>query len=157
VVDSVDDSLSGSGAMRAEVERLRREAERQLGRAERRAQFWAYADVALGFPAALLAGVSGAAGLATADARVPAALLALVSAGLSAGAGFLRSDVRRIANKRSRQAWATVEAEACLVLARVPYLSREELQQELRILFESRRVAMAAYEGEALTEPPGGQ
>ncbi|MDQ0842916.1 hypothetical protein [Streptomyces sp. V1I6] len=80
--------------LRAEVERLRDEAAHQKGLAPRRAEFWTKAHIALGFPAALLAGTAGAAGLATADARIPAALLALASAGFTAGAGFLRSDAR---------------------------------------------------------------
>jgi hypothetical protein len=134
--------------LRAEVERLRDEATRQIGRADRRAHLWATIDIVLGLPAALLAAVSGAAGLANSDARVPAAFLALVAAGLSAGAGFLRSDTRRIANKRSRQAWAAVEAEAILVLTHHLYLDHEALAQALRTLFDRRGAAMAAYEAD---------
>ncbi len=74
------------------------------------------ADIALGFPAALLAGPAGAAGLASTDVRVPATLVALASAGFAAGAGFLRSDTRRRANKRARHAWASVEARAMVAL-----------------------------------------
>ncbi|MET7616076.1 hypothetical protein [Streptomyces sp. NPDC005408] len=133
---------TGTGRLRAEVERLRDEAMQQLNLADRRARIWVIVDIALGFPAALLAGASGAAALATADARVPAALLALVAAGFSAGAAFLRSDSRRIANKRARQAWASVEAEASLVL------TQEHLDREaLRALFGTRQAALAAYEG----------
>ncbi|MGW2689161.1 hypothetical protein ACWC6I_39125 [Streptomyces sp. NPDC001414] len=86
--------------LRAEIERLRDEATRQRALAHRRSEFWTKMDIALGFPAALLAGTAGTAGLASADARVPAALAALTSAGFAAGAGFLRSDTRRRANKR---------------------------------------------------------
>lgn len=127
---------------RAEVERLRDEAVRQLNIADRRAHFWTVVDICLGFPAALLAGVSGTAALASADARVPAAVLALLSAGFSAGAGFLRSDSRRVANKRARQAWAAVEAKASTVLV------QERVDCEaLRALFDARQAALAAYEG----------
>ena len=82
--------------------------------------------------------------MATADARVPAALIALASAGFAAGAGFLRSDARRIANKRARGAWADLEGRAGLKLA------HEQLTpDDLRELLECRQAALAAYEGEA--------
>lgn len=87
---------------RAEVERVLAEAERLERAAHLRVRFWTLMDVALGFPAAVLAALSGAAGLSSPGARVPAALLALVAAGFAAGAGFLRSDVRRAENRRSR-------------------------------------------------------
>ncbi|MFI2264105.1 hypothetical protein [Streptomyces tubercidicus] len=132
-----------SGRLRTEVERLRDEAIRQKDLAHRRADFWARADIALGFPAALLAGVSGAAGLASVDARIPAALVALTAAGCAAGAGFLRGDTRRVANKRARQAWASVEARARMKLAK-DQVDPEDLGEVL----ESRQVALAAYEGE---------
>ncbi|MGX7759715.1 hypothetical protein ACWQ06_13780 [Streptomyces angustmyceticus] len=137
-----------SNRPRAEVERLRDEATRQKDLAHRRAEFWVKADIALGFPAALLAGVSGAAGLASAAARVPAALVALVAAGFAAGAGFLRSDSRRLANKRARQAWAFVEARARMKLAK-----ERVLPEDLGEVLESRQAALAAYEGEE--SPPG--
>lgn len=132
-----------SRRLRTEVERLRDEATRQKKLAHRRAEFWAKADIALGFPAALLAAVSGAAALASADARVPAALGTLVSAGFAAGAAFLRSERRRLANKWSRQAWAAVEAKAAVLLA------REGIgPADLAELFEGRQAALAAYEGD---------
>ena len=128
---------------RAEVERLCDEATRQKDLAHRRAEFWVKVDIALGFPAALLAGVSGAAGLASVDARVPAALVALIAAGFAAGAAFLRGDSRRLANKRARQAWAFVEAKARMKLAQ-DRVAPEDLGEVL----ESRQAALAAYEGE---------
>ncbi|WP_149184088.1 hypothetical protein [Streptomyces sp. TRM49041] len=133
--------------LRAEVERLRDEAARQKNLAHRRADFWAKVDIGLGFPAAMLAGVSGAAGLASADARVPAALVALAAAGLAAGAAFLRSDSRRRANKRARQAWAAVEARASVTL-----LQERVAPDDLGELFEGRQAALVAYEGD---EPQG--
>ncbi|WP_328330526.1 MULTISPECIES: hypothetical protein [unclassified Streptomyces] len=137
--------LSGgpAGRLLAETERLRDEAHRKTTLANRRAAFWAVADIVLGFPAALLAAVSGAAGLATSDARTPAALLALTAAGLSAGAGFLRSDMRRMGHKRARKAWAALEGEATVAL------TQEHVDQEsLRSLFVMRQAALTAYEGD---------
>ncbi|MFI6951104.1 hypothetical protein [Streptomyces sp. NPDC050422] len=129
--------------LRDEIGRMRDEATRQRKLAHRRAEFWAKADIALGFPAALLAGTAGAAGLASADVRVPAALAALASAGFAAGAGFLHCDTRRRANKRARHAWASVEARAMLALAQehVPY-------ENLDDLLERRQAALASYDGE---------
>ncbi|MEU9321071.1 hypothetical protein [Streptomyces sp. NPDC048295] len=130
-------------SLRAGIERLRDEATRQRKLAHRRAEFWTRTDIALGFPAALLAGTAGAAGLASADVRVPAALAALASAGFAAGAGFLRSDTRRRANKRARHAWASVEARAMVALTR-EHLTHEDLGDVL----ECRQAALAAYDGE---------
>ncbi|MGW1884385.1 hypothetical protein [Streptomyces sp. NPDC001970] len=129
--------------LRAEIERLRDEATRQKTLAHRRAEFWAKADIALGFPAALLAGSAGAAGLATADARIPAALLALASAGFAAGAGFLRSATRCKANKRARHAWAAVEGMATVKLAQ-----EQPTPEALGELLGCRQAALNAYDGE---------
>lgn len=150
--DDGDPSPTQAARFRAEVETLRWEAARRVRIAHRRVQLWAYIDVALGFPAALLAGVSGAAGLATEDARVAAAVLALLAAGFASGAGFLRSDVRMVANKRARHAWAAMESEARILLARASHdgeLDPDVAQEELRSLFACRQTALAAYEGDA--------
>lgn len=129
--------------LRAEIERLRDEATHQKGLAHRRAEFWTKAHILLGFPAALLAGTAAAAGLATADARIPAALLALASAGFAAGAGFLRSDVRCRANKRARHAWAALEGRATVKLAH-EQLSAADLAE----LLDHRQAALSAYDAE---------
>ncbi|MER7723291.1 hypothetical protein [Streptomyces sp. NPDC096323] len=148
MVNSIDSTtrLNPDGLpqrLRAEIERMRDEATRQRKLAHRRAEFWARTDIVLGFPAALLAGTAGAAGLASADVRVPAALAALASAGFAAGAGFLRSDTRRRANKRARSAWASVEARAMVALAQ-EHVTHEALDG----LLECRQAALAAYDGE---------
>ncbi|MGW5057502.1 hypothetical protein ACWEQ2_09445 [Streptomyces sp. NPDC004096] len=129
--------------LRAEIERLRDEATHQRKLAHRRAEFWTKTEIVLGFPAALLAGTAGTAGLASADARVPAALAALASAGFAAGAGFLRSDTRRRANKRARHAWASVEAKATVALAQ-----QHVTPELLGDLLECRQTALAAYDAE---------
>lgn len=134
--------------LRSELQKLCDEAAKRGRNADHRVSFWAITDVALGFPAALLAGASGAAGLATADARVPAALLALVAAGLSAGAGFLRSDVRRENNKRSRRNWAAVEAEARIALATATRLSAPERREALRRVYDLRITAVSGQGAE---------
>ncbi|MCQ6552991.1 hypothetical protein NPS70_07230 [Streptomyces sp. C10-9-1] len=136
--------------LRAEIGRLRQEAVHQRRLAHRRAERWNAVHLLLGFPAALLAGTAGAAGLSSPAARVPAALIALASAGFAAGAGFLRGDVRRLANKRARGAWGAVEDAATLALSR-PHPSTDDLAALLRL----RQAALAAYDaGDA--QPSGG-
>ncbi|MCX4734356.1 hypothetical protein [Streptomyces sp. NBC_01363] len=139
----------GPTRLRVETEHLLEEARREVRNADRRVGFWTVVDIGLGFPTAVLAGVSGAAGLASADARVPAALLALVSAGLAAGSGFLRSDVKCAANRRSRRAWGEVEAKARLLLAQEPELDRVDGQEALRAIFQARQAALASRDASA--------
>ncbi|MEV6339488.1 hypothetical protein AB0M12_32820 [Nocardia vinacea] len=66
---------------------------------------WGRAYFVLGLPAAILAGVSGAAGLAEEQFRIAAAVIALISAGLSAAATFLNSDDRAAAASMMSAAW----------------------------------------------------
>lgn len=133
--------------VRAEIERVLAEAERRERGAHQLVRFWGVMNVGLGFPAAVLAGLSGAAGLSSPQARVPAALLALIAAGFSAGAGFLRSDVRRTENRRTRLAWAEVEAEARLLLTQESQLDREALQEAVRNLLDGRTRAIGTSLG----------
>ncbi|OCF88374.1 hypothetical protein [Nocardia brasiliensis] len=130
-------------AMRDQVDQLVDEAARQGRQARDWARFWNTTHIVLGFPAAVLAAISGATGLASADLRVPAALLALISAGLSAGAGFLRSDVRAAANSNRKRGWRALEAEARLVQVQEAYADPPALYGALRRLLEQRKAVMA--------------
>lgn len=125
-------------ALRAEVEKIITEAQVGARRAQRRAKLWHAVYLSLGFPAAVLAGISGAAGLASTDARVPAAILALLSAGFSAGSTFLRSDARHMTNLRRRYAWQDLETRARLALAYDAYEGPERLHTALLALHELR-------------------
>lgn len=125
-------------ALRAEVEKIITEAQIGARRAQRRAKLWHAVYLSLGFPAAVLAGISGAAGLASAGARVPAAVLALLSAGFAAGSTFLRSDARHMTNLRRRYAWQNLEIRARLVLAYDAYTGPERLHTALVVLHELR-------------------
>lgn len=56
-----------------------------------------------------------------------------------------------VANKRARQAWAALEAETRIMLARDAHeneLDPHVAQESLRSLFTHRQTALAAYEGE---------
>ncbi|MEU3958634.1 hypothetical protein AB0F42_02140 [Streptomyces buecherae] len=121
-----------------EVEQILTEAHIGARRAQRRSKLWNATFLFLGFPAAVLAGISGAAGLASAGARVPAAVLALLSAGFSAGSSFLRADARQMANLRRRYAWQNLETRARLVLAHEAYEGVERLHAALIGLLEVR-------------------
>lgn len=98
-------------ALRAEAEKLITETRIGARRTQRRAKLWHAARLSPGFPTAVLAGISGAAGLASAEARVPAAVPALLAAGFSAGSTFLRADARHMTNLRRRYVWR--EPETC--------------------------------------------
>ncbi|MER7345835.1 hypothetical protein ABT390_10550 [Streptomyces aurantiacus] len=141
-----DDGAAGDaghpeGRMRHLAEEVRQiAAESRIGarRAQRRSKLWNATYICLGFPAAVLAGISGAAGLASPGARVPAAILALLSAGFSAGSTFLRADARQMANLRRRYAWQNLETRARLVLAHEAYEGVEQLHTALVALLEMR-------------------
>lgn len=124
--------------LRNEVEKIAEEARIGASRAQRRSKLWNATYILLGFPAAVLAGISGAAGLASAGARVPAAILALLSAGFSAGATFLRSDARQLANLRRRYSWQDLETRARLVLAHEAFEGFDRLYAALTELIELR-------------------
>lgn len=149
-------------ALRAEVEKIIAEAQIGARRAQRRAKLWHGAYLSLGFPAAVLAGISGAAGLASAGARVPAAILALLAAGFSAGSTFLRADARHMTNLRRRYAWQNLETRARLVLAYDAYEGAEHLHtallglHELRAAVPSSALVLAEQQMPAFQPPVGG-
>ncbi|MFB6992048.1 MULTISPECIES: hypothetical protein [unclassified Streptomyces] len=138
-----------------EVGKIADEARTGAGRAQRRGKLWNATHLVLGFPAAVLAAISGAAGLASPGARVPAAVLALLAAGFSAGAAFLRAEARQLANLRRRYAWQEVEVRANLALAREAYMSEDDLYHALSQLLELRRaVPSSAIVMSELPAPP---
>ncbi|NBE56974.1 hypothetical protein, partial [Streptomyces boluensis] len=140
-VDGDSGGGQADGRMRhlsQEVEGIAAEARIGARRAQRRGKLWNATYICLGFPAAVLAGISGAAGLASPGARVPAAILALLAAGFSAGSTFLRADARQMANLRRRYAWQHLETRARLVLAHEAYEGVEELHTALVTLLELR-------------------
>jgi hypothetical protein len=148
-------------ALRAEVEKIVTEAQIGARRAQRRAKLWHAAYLSLGFPAAVLAGISGAAGLASAGARVTAAILALLAAGFSAGSTFLRADARHMTNLRRRYAWQNLETRARLVLAYDAYEGAEHLHiallglHELRAAVPSSALILAEQQAPSYQAPVG--
>jgi len=68
----------------------------------------------LGLPAAVLATVAGATGLASTAGRVAAAIIALVAAGLTTAATFLNSDNNQRRNIVMSAAWSELADDARL-------------------------------------------
>lgn len=80
----------------------------------RASRWWSRAYYFLGMPAAALAAVAGATGLISAAGRVPAAIIALVAAGLTAAATFLGSDENQERNIVMSAAWSELADDARL-------------------------------------------
>ena len=76
------------------------------------AKFWRGVNIIFGAPAAVLAAVSGATGLASVSNRVTAAYLALVSAGLGALVTALNADRRSTQAHSAANAYLEVQTAA---------------------------------------------
>lgn len=129
--------------LRSEISATVAEAARQGKRAERWAVWWNGTFLVLGLPSAILAALSGATGLASTTARVPAAVLALVSAGLAAASGFLRSDAKALEARRRSSAWRAFEADARQVAANEGYQSALEIARAWSFLQTRRKFILA--------------
>ncbi|MEU8718377.1 hypothetical protein [Streptomyces sp. NPDC048663] len=126
-----------------QVADLRTECEGQARKNRFRRQFWRLTHAALGLPAAVLAGISGATGLSSADARIPAAVLALVSAGLSAAIAFLKLEVHQRAAHARRRAYLALGVEARFALTRAASSGEPVPLTSYRNLLERRRMIIA--------------
>ena len=93
------------GLLRAELAEIIADAQATAKRVGRWAYLWQVADLVLGLGAAVLAAIAGAAGLASTAGRVPAAILALTAAALTAAAKFLRSSERYEVDWTKARAW----------------------------------------------------
>jgi len=80
----------------------------------RASRWWGRAYYMLGLPAAVLATVAGATGLASTAGRVAAAIIALVAAGLTTAATFLNSDNNQRRNIVMSAAWSELADDARL-------------------------------------------
>jgi hypothetical protein len=78
----------------------------------RSARWWGRTYYVFGLPAAVLATIAGATGLASTAGRVPAAIIALISAGLTAAATFLNSEGNRKANDQLSACWQELADDA---------------------------------------------
>ncbi|MFF7638812.1 hypothetical protein [Streptomyces canus] len=127
----------------SQVAGLQAECAEQARKNRSRRRFWRFAHAALGLPAAVLAGISGATGLSSADARIPAAVLALVSAGLSAAITFLKPELHQQAAHARRRAYLALEVEARFALTRAASRGEAVPLAVYRNLLERRRMIIA--------------
>jgi hypothetical protein len=108
------------------------------------ARRWARVYIALGLPSAILAATAGATGLASTAGRIPAAIIALIAAGLGAAATFLESGKQREYHDAMSGAWQTLANDAHVhQLVDVP--NHEWLSAEGRNVLQSlsrRRVGL---------------
>jgi hypothetical protein len=102
------------------------------------AQLWQVADLGLGLATAVLAAVAGATGLASAAGRVPAAIMALTAAALTAGTRFLRSNERYARNWRRYNSWQVLERDARFASASEGYPGTRSLYESIQALLEGR-------------------
>lgn len=79
-------------------------------------KWWGRAYYLLGLPAAILATIAGAAALASTAGRIPAAIVALISAGLTTAATFLNSNENKQNNIELSAAWQQLADDARLAV-----------------------------------------
>jgi hypothetical protein len=111
------------------------------------ARRWESVYLALGLPAAVLAAVAGATGLSGSSGRVPAAVIALVAAGLGSAATFVDSRRRGAYHRAMAANWQVLANDAhvhLLVDAPSPDWLRGPGREIFRRLSE-RRMALFAY------------
>jgi hypothetical protein len=98
-------------AMQQQLAELAKNIKRRASRAGRWASFWQVTDITLGLATAVLAATAGATGLASTAGRVPAAILALIAAGLTAASKFLECRARYERNRKRRNALHALERD----------------------------------------------
>jgi hypothetical protein len=129
-------------ALREQLGRLVAKAEHRSKRTGRWARFWQVTDITLGLATAVLAAIAGATGLASTAGRVPAAILALIAAGLTAASRFLESSQRYERNRKRRNALQALERDAQFAEASQGWPGAESLYDALRRLNDRWTVIM---------------
>jgi hypothetical protein len=90
---------------------------------------WGSAYYSLGLPAAVLATIAGAAGLASTAGRIPAAIVALIAAGLATAATFLNSNENKQQNLKLSAAWQELADDVRLTVIKYSRAKDEELSR----------------------------
>ena len=129
------------GRLRSELAELTSDAFERSSKCQFWALVWQMTDLVVGLSTAVLAAVAGATGLASAAGRIPAAIMALAAAALTAAARFLRSGERYERNWRRRIAWQHLGQEARFASAADGYPGARNLYDVIQDLLE-RRVAI---------------
>lgn len=141
MADSTDNDGAGrlESGIRSELAKLISESEQAAKTHRGRTRFWRRMDVSLGLPAAITAAAAGATGLASAAGRIPAAIIALVSAALSATVVFLRAEQQVKRHAELSAAWWALASDASMAGLRL--LEPDGIQRgsrELRKLYARR-------------------
>jgi hypothetical protein len=89
-------------------------------------KWWGRTYYLLGLPAAVLATIAGAAALASAAGRIPAAIIALISAGLTTAATFLNSNHNKQHNNELSAAWKELADAARLAIIECAGIAEEK-------------------------------
>lgn len=92
-------------------------------------RWWGRAYYLLGLPAAVLAAVAGATALISVSGRIPAAIIALVSAGLTAAATFLNSEQNRKKDDELSAAWQGLADDARLTILKYAQKEKNSTQE----------------------------
>jgi hypothetical protein len=100
-----------------QLKQILEEAGREIPEAQRRRDRWTVTHYALGVPAAVLAAMAAATGLASTAGRVPAAIIALTAAGISAVAAFLNGTKRAQECARAAADWENLRDLMSVCLA----------------------------------------
>ncbi|WP_083889465.1 SLATT domain-containing protein [Nocardia pneumoniae] len=130
---SESEDLRSKEAIKQELDRLEESAMYSAQGQFEQAKLWRSINLLVGIPAALLAAVSGATGLADAANRIVAAYLALGSAGLSALVTLLNG------NRRTQQAHSAANA-----YLEVQTAARQRREIDLPVLlFDEARAQLA--------------
>ena len=128
--------------LRSELGELASDAFKRTAHYQRWTIIWQVAESILGVSTAILAAVAGATGLASTAGRIPAAIMALAAAALSAATRFLGSGERAERNWRRTNAWELLGHEARLASAADGYPGTRNLYDTIRELIERRAAIM---------------
>lgn len=120
---------------------------------------WGSAYYSLGLPAAVLATIAGAAGLASTAGRVPAAIISLIAAGLATAATFLNSNENKQQNLKLSAAWQELADDVRLEVIRYSRAKDEELSQSDSLIndviyFNKRKGALLRGDLASMPERP---
>jgi hypothetical protein len=153
---SADDEGPGrfESGIRSELDKLIDESEQAFKTHLGRTRFWRRMDVSLGLPAAITAAAAGATGLASAGGRIPAAIIALVSAALSAAVVFLRAEQQVKSHTELSAAWAALAADASMArnVRLLEPRGLERVSRELRGLYAWRNNLLRGVSSAELPE-----
>lgn len=122
--------------------------------ARRASKWWNRSYYLLGLPAAVLATISGAAGLASTAGRVPAAIAALLAAGFATAATFLNSNENRQLSLKLSAAWQELADDVRLAIISNSNQVGSEMDWITEVIkFNKRKSAL--LRGEVPTFPEG--